>query len=187
MAPESFPCENVSGMKHRKSKRPQTPRALKQKSGKDTAARASVFRYVRGVEFGLLQQFHDSVSDDALVAPLAFPPGKQGNITMKKDKNTQIPATVSVPLRFALPSATQVFVTGTFDDWSRTATPLSRNADGVWQATLLLSPGRYEFRLVVDGEWADAPGAEETVENEFGSRNAVLVVEATSGSAADEP
>jgi len=95
---------------------------------------------------------------------------------MKKAKKTPIPATVSVPMRFALPQAAQVFVTGSFDDWSRTTSPLSRNGDGVWQATLQLPPGRYEYRLVVDGEWADVPGAEETVENVFGSRNAVLIV-----------
>lgn len=96
----------------------------------------------------------------------------------KKSKKPAKPATVEVSMQFALPHATEVFVTGTFDNWSRTTMPLRRNGDGIWGAALWLAPGQYEYRLVIDGEWADVPGARETVENAFGSRNAILKVEA---------
>jgi hypothetical protein len=39
-----------------------------------------------------------------------------------------------------------------------------------------LPPGRYEYRLVVDGAWVDDPTAMEFVGNPHGGRNAVVVV-----------
>jgi hypothetical protein len=39
-----------------------------------------------------------------------------------------------------------------------------------------LSPGRYEYRFVVNGEWVDDPKAKASVPNPHGGRNAVLVV-----------
>ncbi len=99
-------------------------------------------------------------------------------MTTRRKRVPKPAAKVPVSMRFALPPAAEAFVTGTFDNWSRNKTPLSRDADGVWSGTLLLPPGRYEYRLVVDGEWADVPGIQDTVENGFGSRNAILMVEA---------
>jgi len=51
-----------------------------------------------------------------------------------------------------------------------------RLADGEWTKELTLSPGRYEYRFVVDGEWADDPAAIELIPNPFGTANAVLIV-----------
>ena len=94
---------------------------------------------------------------------------------MKKNKK-QEPKLVDVALHFDLPDATAVFLAGTFNEWNPTATPLKRDGDRKWTTTLRLAPGRYEYRLVVDNAWLDVPGATETVENAFGTRNAVLTV-----------
>jgi hypothetical protein len=48
--------------------------------------------------------------------------------------------------------------------------------DGQWAKELALTPGRYEYRFVVDGEWVDDPAATELIPNTFGTANAVLVV-----------
>ena len=83
------------------------------------------------------------------------------------------------------PAAGAVSVAGTFNDWSPTATPLTRQADGTWTATLGLAPGRYEYKFVVDGEWCCEPGCESAyhgcpkcVPNPLGTMNRALEVPA---------
>jgi hypothetical protein len=96
---------------------------------------------------------------------------------MKKKSPKKTPqARVRVPLRVELPQASSVIVSGSFTDWNETGIAFDRDGGGIWFVELELPPGRHEFRLIVDGEWADMPGAVETVENPYGTRNAVLVV-----------
>jgi 1,4-alpha-glucan branching enzyme len=80
-------------------------------------------------------------------------------------------------------TAVAVFLAGSFNDWSPTATPMKKDVDGDWIASLPLARGRYEYKFVVDGEWCYEPGcASETdpsthcVVNEFGTMNRVLEV-----------
>ncbi|HKB05026.1 MAG TPA: TraR/DksA C4-type zinc finger protein [Gemmataceae bacterium] len=80
-------------------------------------------------------------------------------------------------VRLDAPAAQTVAVTGDFSAWDAEGRPLKRGADGVWEATLLLAPGRYEYRLLVDGQWADDPACPERIWNEFGTQNCVLRVE----------
>ena len=46
-----------------------------------------------------------------------------------------------------------------------------------WHLELELTPGTYEYRFVVDGDWCDDPEAMLRVANPFGGENAVRVVE----------
>ncbi len=75
------------------------------------------------------------------------------------------------------PTAQQVCIAGSFNDWHPGATPMIRLNEGQWAKELALPPGRYEYRFVVDGQWADDPAAMELIPNPFGTTNAVLVVE----------
>lgn len=81
-----------------------------------------------------------------------------------------------VPLKVHVPNAASVRVSGSFNNWNPVGVALNALGKGAWSIDLDLPPGRYEYRLLVDGEWTDVPGASETVENPFGGRNAVLVV-----------
>jgi 1,4-alpha-glucan branching enzyme len=76
-----------------------------------------------------------------------------------------------------------VAVAGTFNEWQPDATPMTRVGDGGWETSLPLSPGRYEYKFVVDGQWVCEPGCEheyrgcpKCVSNEFGTMNRVLEV-----------
>ena len=91
-------------------------------------------------------------------------------------KSPAAPALSRVPLKFQFPNAAFVRVAGSFNNWDPLGVPLNARGDGTWSLDLELAPGRHEYRLLVDDEWADVPGASETVENSFGGRNAVLVV-----------
>jgi hypothetical protein len=46
--------------------------------------------------------------------------------------------------------------------------------DQHWGKDLVLPPGIYEYRFVVDGEWVTDPKAAEAVPNPFGSSNSIL-------------
>jgi 1,4-alpha-glucan branching enzyme len=69
------------------------------------------------------------------------------------------PQARAVVIEFFGPTASQVFVAGTFNDWRPRATPMTKQAGGRWSTELTLKPGSYEYRLIVDGQWQDDPMA----------------------------
>lgn len=81
------------------------------------------------------------------------------------------------------PVARNVYLVGDFNDWSTTATPMERTLGGLWFYTLTLSPGRYEFKYLIDGSWYCEPGCDEKsndcttcVRNPFGTMNRVIEI-----------
>ncbi len=72
--------------------------------------------------------------------------------------------------------ARQVVLSGEFNQWSAAATPMNRQGDGRWQATLELPPGRHSYKFVVDGRWITDPNAREQVADGFGASNSVIEV-----------
>jgi len=99
---------------------------------------------------------------------------------MKRNKrhkaNGNGSANQSVRLEFIHDTAKSVAVAGTFNDWRPGATEMVSVGDGRWLKELVLAPGAYEYRLVVDGEWMPDPRASETASNPFGESNSVLRV-----------
>jgi 1,4-alpha-glucan branching enzyme len=99
---------------------------------------------------------------------------------MKRNKRNKAngngSANQSVRLEFIHPTAKSVSVAGTFNDWRPGATEMVSVGDGRWLKELVLAPGAYEYRLVVDGEWMPDPQASETASNPFGENNSVLRV-----------
>jgi len=74
------------------------------------------------------------------------------------------------------PNAREVLVAASFNDWHAQATPMTKQGEGKWFTQVLLKPGHYEYRLVVDGRWQDDPMAARFVANPFGELNGVLEV-----------
>jgi 1,4-alpha-glucan branching enzyme len=77
---------------------------------------------------------------------------------------------------YHMPDAQSVSVAGDFCEWRTDCHPLNRDKKGLWTAAIMLAPGRYEYRLVVDGEWRNDPNCVERTANEFGGENCVLHV-----------
>ena len=73
-------------------------------------------------------------------------------------------------------AATAVSLAGTFNDWQPRVTPMKQQSAGKWMAELMLKPGRYEYRLIVDGRWLDDPMAARFAANPFGGLNSVIEV-----------
>ena len=92
----------------------------------------------------------------------------------KRQDRTAKPRAKHHTLTFKVPGAKSVAVTGDFCEWAREGFPLQLDGDGTWKATLTLPAGRYEYRLLVDGEWSDDPACTERVPNPFGTENCVF-------------
>ena len=102
---------------------------------------------------------------------------------MKRDKMKKIAnghVSKSIRIEFTHPTATAVAIAGTFNDWRPDATQMIRLSDGRWIKDLALPPGKYEYRLVVDGAWMADPEADETAPNPFGELNSVVKVKSPS-------
>ena len=93
------------------------------------------------------------------------------------------------------PAVTSVNLAGSFNDWSTTATAMTKQTDGSWKATIPLAKGTYQYKFVMNGNqwpsnmcndptWGD-PGnggkvdaTVTTCENDNnGGQNAVLTIQ----------
>lgn len=78
------------------------------------------------------------------------------------------------------PGLASASLAGTFNDWSEDAQPMSHDgADDLWTAAILLEPGRYEYKFVLNGgvEWIEDVVNPEFVADPYGGKNSVVVVE----------
>lgn len=87
------------------------------------------------------------------------------------------PSKKEVEFSFHAPEAKKVCIAGQFNDWDTKSMSMKRDKNGTWRTKAKLSPGKYEYRYLVDGAWAeDVPGAE-SVFNPYGTNNCVITVE----------
>jgi len=81
-----------------------------------------------------------------------------------------------VTFSYHAPSAQAVSLAGDFTGWNQAPVGLKKDKNGVWKKTISLPPGRYEYRLLVDGQWSDDPQCKTRQPNQFGGENCVCVV-----------
>ncbi len=86
----------------------------------------------------------------------------------------------TVVFNLEAPSAESVYLTGDFNDWSETATPMEKT-DGIWRVELELEPRRYEYKFLVDGAYVEDPDNPETNPDPYGGVNSVLLVPMSGG------
>jgi 1,4-alpha-glucan branching enzyme len=101
------------------------------------------------------------------------------NQSQKAIGNANGPSELSVRLEYTHATAKSVSVAGTFNGWRAGVTQMIPMGNGHWRKDLVLAPGIYEYRLIVDGEWRIDPLAVETVPNPFGGANSVLKIPQT--------
>jgi chromosome partitioning protein len=75
------------------------------------------------------------------------------------------------------PRAHSVQIAGDFNNWQPEKALMEKVGEsGVWQTQMKLNPGRYRYRLVVDGQWQQDPYNELTELNPFGGFNSVIEI-----------
>lgn len=82
-----------------------------------------------------------------------------------------------VTFTYTDPNASAVSVVGSFNGWSPETHRLQKAADGAWELTLSLAPGRYSYRFLIDQKKQVLdPSTEMTEPDGYGGRNSVVVV-----------
>jgi len=93
---------------------------------------------------------------------------------MPKTKNAKRRVTFS----YSAPDAQHVLLAGDFTGWQQAPLPMKKDKMGLWKKAVSLVPGRYEYRLLVDGEWRNDEQCPRREPNQFGGENCVCLVEA---------
>ena len=83
-----------------------------------------------------------------------------------------------ITFTYFAPQAGSVLVAGDFTRWEASPISLVREKGGNWKTTVALKPGKYQYRLLVDGQWQNDPACPDVQPNEFGSANCVISVAA---------
>ena len=93
---------------------------------------------------------------------------------MPKDLPDQKMKRKRVQFTLEAPTAREVFVAGDFNDWNLGKHPLKKVENGMWNKTVILPAGTYEYKFYIDGRWQLDPQNEVVSRNCFGSHNNVL-------------
>ena len=116
-----------------------------------------------------------------------FPASADGNsmIEVKAQEQPAVPSTASIggtalsaavqtTFTYGDASARAVFLTGQFNKWS--TMPLHKDDKGLWTVTVLLQPGRYQYKFIVDGNWRLDPNNPDSADDGNGNRNSVRTI-----------
>ena len=83
-----------------------------------------------------------------------------------------------IQFRLDAPQARTVCLAGNFNQWDSRRHPLKQNISGIWEKVLMLPPGTYEYKYIVDGRWQEDPANGQHTQNSYGTVNSLLTVKA---------
>ena len=80
--------------------------------------------------------------------------------------------------RFSLnaPDASEVLLAGDFNQWNGKKHPMKKTGTATWEKILILAPGTYEYKYIVDGTWQEDPSGLKTGLNRFGTVNNIVTI-----------
>jgi hypothetical protein len=116
-----------------------------------------------------------------------LPPARKREPIGLLEEHSSNPEAREVKFEHFNPAANLVSVAGSFNNWQPRATPMARERGGKWSTALLLQPGHYEYRFVVDGQWQNDPMARRFVANPFGGLNCIVEVKPITTAAESQP
>jgi hypothetical protein len=93
-----------------------------------------------------------------------------------KSRNNSSPEAKSINFSLKAPAAKSVKLVADFTNWEKSPLDLKPSRNGLWTGAIPLTPGKYSYRFIVDGQWCDDPLSTQRVPNPFGTENAVVVV-----------
>ena len=94
-----------------------------------------------------------------------------GTTTKKNGKNRQ------VHFEYNNGKASSVFLVGDFNSWNQKKHEMKEIHDGTYRKSLILPPGTYEYKFIVDGQWKSDPLKELAPMNSFRTKNNVIHVD----------
>ena len=79
-----------------------------------------------------------------------------------------------ISFSFESSNAKEVILMGDFNNWNPKKHPMQSDENGMWNQSVLIPPGRYEYKFLVDGQWKEDPQNNQTRLNCFGTYNNIL-------------
>jgi len=93
---------------------------------------------------------------------------------MSKIKTKQKIKRRKVTFSLEADDAGEVFLMGNFNDWNPKIHPMKADGNGIWNKTVMIPPGKYEYKFLIDGNWIKDPQNDQTCPNCFGTLNSVF-------------
>lgn len=90
---------------------------------------------------------------------------------------TQMVKRKRITFSFKATAADEVILMGDFNNWNPKKHPMQNDGNGIWSKTVVLSPGKYEYKFFIDGKWKKDPQNDQICSNCFGTQNSVLNLE----------
>jgi 5'-AMP-activated protein kinase regulatory beta subunit len=93
---------------------------------------------------------------------------------MKKVQSKQKTNRKKITFSIEADVAKEVILMGDFNHWKPNKHKMKKDKHGSWIKTLILSPGKYEYKFLIDGEWKEDPQNPQVCSNCFGTVNSVV-------------
>ncbi len=93
---------------------------------------------------------------------------------MAKVKSKKKTKRKKVTFSVDLSGAKEVILMGDFNHWNSKKHLMQKDGNGVWNKAVILPPGNYEYKFLVDGQWKEDPQNDQACLNCFGSYNNIL-------------
>lgn len=90
---------------------------------------------------------------------------------MAKVKPKKIIKRRKIMFSFESSDAKEVILMGDFNNWNPKKHPMKKDDNGKWTKAVILPPGQYEYKFLVDGQWKEDPQNDRICPNNFGSYN----------------
>lgn len=95
---------------------------------------------------------------------------------IKKEMNMATKKLLKATFELLAPDAKKVALTGDFNSWDEKGIKMRKYKGGKWKANVDCTPGRYEYKYIVDNEWWTDPVCNKSSVNSFGSVNSVIEI-----------
>ncbi|MGA2774743.1 MAG: AAA family ATPase [Candidatus Omnitrophota bacterium] len=89
----------------------------------------------------------------------------------------ELPKLNEVVFSVSAPAAKEVFLVGEFNNWKADESGKMNNVDGTWIKSLMLHPGKYRYRFIIDGSWTEDEKNPLKESNPFGTLDSFVEVE----------
>ncbi len=93
---------------------------------------------------------------------------------MAKIKSKQKIKRRRVTFSFETSDAKEVILMGDFNNWNAKKHPMKSNGNGMWNKSVMIPPGRFEYKFLVDRQWEEDPQNDRICPNNFGTYNNVF-------------
>lgn len=103
-----------------------------------------------------------------------------GHAAMEKKMNEMVKEALPKMNEFVFslraPEAKTVFIAGDFNGWALDDASRMQQENGTWKKKVNLSPGKYHYRFVIDGVWAEDENNPVKEKNPYGSTDSLIEI-----------